>query len=92
MKTKAAILSKINHPLSIIDLEIPKLKPGQVLIKTAYSGVCRSQLNEIKGFKGRDKYLPHTLGHEGSGIVLKISQGVKKVKPGDHVVMTWISV
>ena len=40
--------------------------------------------------KGKDNYLPHTLGHEGSGIVLDVGQGVKKVHPGDHVVMTWI--
>lgn len=90
MKTKAAILFEINQPLRLIDLEIPKLKLGQVLVDIAYSGVCRSQLNEIKGLKGEDKYLPHTLGHEGSGIVLEIGEGVKKVKPGDHVVLTWI--
>ena len=90
MKTKAAILFSINQPLRIIDLDIPKLKPGQVLVDIAYSGVCRSQLNEIKGLKGKDNYLPHTLGHEGSGIVLDVGQGVKKVNPGDHVVMTWI--
>ena len=90
MKTKAAVLFECNQPLRIIEIEIPKLKPGQVLVNIAYSGVCHSQLNEIKGLKGADKYLPHTLGHEGSGVVLKIGQGVTKVKHGDHVVLTWI--
>jgi len=90
MKTKAAILHEINQPLRLIDLEIPELRFGQVLIDVAYSGICHSQLNEIKGLKGEDNYLPHTLGHEGSGIVLEVGQGVTKVKPGDNVVLTWI--
>ena len=90
MQTKAAVLLEINQPLHILDLEVPKLKPGQVLVKIAYSGICRSQLNEIRGLKGEDKFLPHTLGHEGSGIVLEVGKGVTKVKPGNHVVLTWI--
>jgi S-(hydroxymethyl)glutathione dehydrogenase/alcohol dehydrogenase len=90
MKTKAAVLCQINKPLQIQELTIPEPKAGQVLIKIAYSGICRSQLNEIRGLKGEDKYLPHTLGHEGSGIVEAVGSGVRKVKIGDHVVLTWI--
>jgi S-(hydroxymethyl)glutathione dehydrogenase/alcohol dehydrogenase len=90
MKTKAAILVQINKPLSVEELILPRLKTGQVLVKVAYSGLCRSQLNEVQGLKGEDKYLPHTLGHEGSGIVQGVGPGVKKVKAGDHVVLTWI--
>ncbi len=89
-KTKAAILTEINRPLKLWELEIPPLGKGQVLVKIFYTGVCRSQVNEIKGLKGADPYLPHTLGHEGSGIVLECGEGVTKVKPGDHVVATWI--
>jgi len=88
--TKAAILSQINQPLEIEEIIIPELKRGQVLVKIAYSGVCHTQLNEIKGLKGEDKFLPHTLGHEGSGIVEAIGADVTKVRPGDHVVLTWI--
>jgi len=90
MKTRAAVLYELNKPLKIEELSIPDLKEGQVLVKIAYSGVCRSQLNEIKGLKGEDKYLPHTLGHEGSGIVETVGPGVEKVKPGDYIVLTWI--
>lgn len=88
--TKAAILSRINGPLEIDELIIPDLKRGQVLVKVNYSGVCHSQLNEIKGLKGEDKFLPHTLGHEGSGIVVETGPDVRKVKVNDPVVMTWI--
>ncbi|MFA5392881.1 MAG: zinc-binding dehydrogenase [Candidatus Ratteibacteria bacterium] len=90
MKSWAAVLYKQNGLLKIEELTVPDLKPGQVLVKIAYSGVCRSQLNEIRGLKGEDKFLPHTLGHEGSGIVEKVGEGVKKVKVGDHAVLTWI--
>jgi S-(hydroxymethyl)glutathione dehydrogenase/alcohol dehydrogenase len=89
-KTLAAVLEQLNKPLKIQELTIPDLKPGQVLIEVAYSGICHSQLLEIQGKRGEDKYLPHTLGHEGSGIVLEIGDGVKKVKAGDHVVLSWI--
>ena len=72
---KAAILRECGKPLSIEEgIEIPALEKGQVLIKMAYSGVCRSQLMEVEGSRGQDKYLPHLLGHEGSGVVLLIFQ------------------
>lgn len=90
MKTKAAILRSLNQLLEIQELAVPKLLKGQVLVKIAYSGLCHSQINEIRGLKGEDKFLPHTLGHEGSGIVLECGEGVTKVKPGDHVVLSWI--
>ncbi|OGR47410.1 MAG: acetoin dehydrogenase [Elusimicrobia bacterium GWC2_51_8] len=90
MKTKAAVLYDLNKPLAIEELSVPELKEGQVLVKVAFSGICHSQLNEVKGKKGPDKFLPHTLGHEGSGIVQATGPGVTKVKAGDHVVLTWI--
>jgi S-(hydroxymethyl)glutathione dehydrogenase / alcohol dehydrogenase len=88
--TEAAVLYILGKPLCITTLEIPDLKPGQVLVDISYSGLCHSQLNEARGLKGEDKFLPHTLGHEGSGKVLAVGNGVKKVKPGDSVVLTWI--
>ncbi|MBU1027258.1 MAG: zinc-binding dehydrogenase [Candidatus Margulisbacteria bacterium] len=87
---KAAILYEQNKPLKIEELIIPELKEGQVLVKLVASGLCHSQLNEIKGRKGPDKYLPHTLGHEGAGIVEEVGAKVTKVKKGDYVVLSWI--
>ncbi len=89
-QTEAAVLFELAQPLRLITLSIPDLKPGQVFIDVAYSGVCRSQLLEVRGKRGEDGFLPHTLGHEGSGTVLEVGAGVTKVKPGDRVVLSWI--
>lgn len=88
--TTAAVLVETGKPLELMTLTLPDLKPGQVLVELAYTGVCQSQLNEISGRKGPDRYLPHTLGHEGSGTVLEIGLGVSKVSPGDRVVLSWL--
>lgn len=89
MKTKAAILYKIGHPLEIEEVDVPILQTGQVLVKVLVSRICGSQLGEIDGIKGKDKWLPHMLGHEGCGIVLEIGPGVNTLKVNDKVVMHW---
>ena len=87
---KAAVLVEINQPLIVAELQMPEvLSYGQVYVELRYSGICGAQINEIEGAKGPDKFLPHLLGHEGSGIVQHIGPGVKTVKPGDHVVLHW---
>ena len=89
--TKAAILFAQRKPLQIKRITFPeRLLYGQVLIKIFYSGVCGSQLGEIDGVKGVDKYLPHLLGHEAVGIVIDTGPGVKKVKRDDNVLMHWM--
>ena len=87
---KAAVLRNAGYPLSIENVEYLPLKKGQVLVKVAYSGVCQSQLMEVKGKRGKDPWLPHLLGHEGTGVVLKVGPGVKKVGTNDRVVLGWI--
>jgi len=89
-QTQAAVLFSTNQPLRLVDLTLPELQPGQILVDVAYSGVCQSQLLEIRGKRGHDPYLPHTLGHEGTGIVGEVGPGVTKVKSGDRVVLSWI--
>ena len=85
---KSAILVESKKPLVVAETDLPaKLEFGQVLVKVCYSSICGAQINEIDAVKGPDKFLPHFLGHEGSGIVEKIGEGVTTVKPGDHVVL-----
>ncbi len=88
--TKAAILYQLNAPLAVEDITIPEPGYGQVFIKLVASGICHSQLSEVQGrqaMRGTDPYLPHTLGHEGSGIVEAVGPGVTKVAKGDHVLV-----
>lgn len=88
---KAAVLSRLNEPLDVMSgIECAAPGRGQVLVKLAYSGVCHSQLMEVRGRRGPDAYLPHLLGHEGTGKVIEVGEGVSKVKTDDLVVLGWI--
>ena len=87
---KAAILTESEKPLVVADIDLSnKLSVGQVLVKIHYSGICGAQINEIDAVKGSDKFLPHLLGHEGSGVVESVGPGVTTVKVGDYVVLHW---
>lgn len=86
---KAAVLEKINAPLTVADVELGELSLGQVLVRILVSGICGAQLQEIAGNKNNAKFVPHLLGHEGCGIVEDVGAGVTKVKKGDKVVMHW---
>ena len=86
----AAVLEDLKKDLVIKEIQPTALLFGQVLIKVMFSGVCRSQLMEARGGRGEDNWLPHLLGHEGSGIVQEIGEGVTKVKKGDEVILGWL--
>lgn len=87
---RAAILVAQRQPLAMEEVELPgSLAAGQVLVKVHYSGICGSQIGEVDGAKGADRFLPHLLGHEGSGTVVDTGPGVRHVKAGDKVVMHW---
>lgn len=91
MLTTAAYLETQGQPLRLSSaVLVPDLRPGQVLVELAFSGVCHSQLMEAQGRRGPDRYLPHMLGHEGSGRVVAVGSAVRKVQPGDLVVLGWI--
>jgi len=90
MKTTAALLVQTGAPLVVAEIDTPALKAGQVLVEIAYSGACGTQVMEWRGDKGEDKWVPHCLGHEGTGTVLEIGSAVTKVKAGDKVVLSWI--
>ncbi len=87
---RAAILVEQRKPLRVEEVELPeRLEAGQVLVRVACSGICGSQLGEIDGVKGEDRYLPHLLGHEGAGHVVETGPGVRTVNAGDTVVLHW---
>ena len=90
MNIEAAILVEQRKPLEIENIKFDeKLKVGQVLVKLTTSGICGTQLGEIDGVKGEDRYIPHLLGHEGCGYIIDTGPGVKYLKQGDKVVLHW---
>ena len=86
---KAAVLKNFHNDLEIEELVIPELTRGQVLVDIKFSGICGAQINQKKGIKINEKFLPCLMGHEGSGIVTEVGPEVSKVETGDHVVLHW---
>ena len=91
IKFKGAVLYNTGSDLLVRSyLEASEPAFGQVLVKVAYAGVCHSQLMETQGDRGQDCYLPHLLGHEGTGVVVVTGEGVTKVRAGQKVILGWI--
>ena len=86
---KAAVLYEANQPLVIENISAKKPEAHQVLIKTAFAGLCHSDLHFIEGLYPHP--MPVVLGHESAGIVEQVGSEVTYVKPGDHVI-TCLSV
>ena len=86
---KAAVFHQAHHPLTIEDVEIEKPKRREVLLRTAYAGLCHSDLHFMEGLYPFPT--PCVLGHEGAAVVEAVGEDVTYVKPGDHVI-TCLSV
>ncbi|WP_336321709.1 zinc-binding dehydrogenase [Streptomyces lavendofoliae] len=84
---RAAVLPAIGAPLEITRIELPEPGPGQVRIRLAAAGVCHSDLSLSNGTMRLP--VPAVLGHEGSGTVLTVGEGVGHIAPGDAVVLNW---
>jgi S-(hydroxymethyl)glutathione dehydrogenase/alcohol dehydrogenase len=89
MKTKAAVVYEHNKPVVIDELTLDEPKKNEVLIRMAASGVCHSDLSVVNGAIHYDP--PVTLGHEGAGVIVQVGEGVSYVRPGDHVVLSFVS-
>ena len=79
---KAAVMREINAPLVIEDVTIEKPQAGEVLVRTAASGICHSDLHVIEG--GIPLPPPCILGHEPAGVVEEVGEGVTGFAPGDR--------
>jgi S-(hydroxymethyl)glutathione dehydrogenase/alcohol dehydrogenase len=81
---RAAVLRDTSGPIEVQDVTVDKPQSREVLIRTAATGVCHSDLLYAEG-KFRTK-LPTILGHEAAGVVEAVGDDVTAVRPGDHVV------
>jgi alcohol dehydrogenase len=96
MRTRAAVLYESgkprpyadSQPLVIEDLELEGPGPGEVLVELVGAGLCHSDLSTIDA--SRPRPVPMVLGHEASGIVREVGQGVSGFQADDHVVFSYV--
>ena len=88
METKAAVVFESSGEFSIEQLQISDPNDDEVLVRIVGVGICHTDL------AARDMHLPipappSVFGHEGAGVVETFGARVTKVKPGDHVALSW---
>ena len=81
---KAAVMRAVGQPLAIEDVDVDGPGPGEVLVRTAATGVCHSDLHVLEG--SLPTPLPTVLGHEPAGVVERVGAEVRHVAVGDHVI------
>ncbi len=88
MKTTAAVLLEAGKPFELMELDLDGPGEGEVLINYTAAGLCYSDLHLTDG--DLPPRYPIIGGHEGAGVIEDVGPGVTKVKPGDHVVCSFI--
>ena len=86
MAMQAAVFRQVHAPLTIEAVDVDKPWGREVLVRTAATGVCHSDLHVVDGLGRFPLDRPIVLGHEGAGIVEAVGADVTTVRPGDHVV------
>src|SRR6201995_1497168 len=102
MKSRAAILHDVGGPWSVEEFELDPPKAGEILVEMAAAGLCHSDdhiltgdmsaPNEVMRALGLPTMFPTIGGHEGSGTVREVGEGVTEFAVGDHVVMSFVAV
>ncbi len=98
MRIKAAVLYEQgkktpfseSKPLKVEEVDLEPPGAGEVLIRTGAAGLCHSDLSMINGVMQRK--VPMVPGHEAAGVVEEIGANVTQCKPGDHVVMSFVTI
>ena len=87
MRIRAAVLEGPGGANVVQEVELASPKADEVLVRIGASGVCRSDYNAVDGTTSSP--WPVVLGHEGAGVVEAVGERVARVKPGDHVTLSW---
>ncbi|MDG1412247.1 MAG: S-(hydroxymethyl)mycothiol dehydrogenase [Acidimicrobiales bacterium] len=77
-------------PVTIENIVVPDPGPGEAVVAIQACGVCHTDLHYREG--GINDEFPFLLGHEASGLVESVGEGVTDVEPGDFVVLNWRAV
>lgn len=102
MRSRAAILREYGEPWCVEEFELDPPRAGEVLVQLAAAGLCHSDEHirqghltppkELLGSSGSAPISPTIGGHEGSGVVVEVGDGVSRFAPGDHVVTSFLAV
>lgn len=100
VKTRAAVLWAQGEDWKIEEVELGDPAPSEVVVKSAYAGLCHSDEHLVTGdiqvpdemleLIGASHFLPMIGGHEGAGVVTEVGSAVTTVQPGDHVSCSFI--
>jgi S-(hydroxymethyl)glutathione dehydrogenase/alcohol dehydrogenase len=101
MDVKAALVTELNGPWRTETITIDEPHPGEVKVKMSFAGMCHSDEHLRTGdisqdpavlemISGRDTMFPIVGGHEGSGVVESVGEGVSGLAPGDHVAVSFV--
>ena len=85
---KAAVLYEYDTPLVVEEVELDGPRSGEVLVDIGACGICRSDYHFMKG-EART-VLPTVMGHEASGTVEEVGEGVTRLKRGDDVILSFV--
>ena len=85
MKSRAAVAFAPGKPLEIVEIDVAPPRKGEVLVRITHTGVCHTDAFTLSG-SDPEGVFPAVLGHEGSGVVVEVGEGVTSVRPGDRVI------
>src|SRR5690606_22245107 len=89
-EVKAVVVKEKNAPATVETILVPDPGPGEALVDVVTCGVCQTDLHYKVGGVSDD--FPFLLGHEASGVVSAVGEGVTEVEPGDRVILNWRAV
>jgi S-(hydroxymethyl)glutathione dehydrogenase/alcohol dehydrogenase len=85
---KAVVFRSADIPVAVADVQLEAPRAGEVRVRIAAAGVCHSDLHVRRG--EWQAPAPLVMGHEGSGTVTELGEGVTGLSVGDHVVLSWV--
>ena len=89
-EVRAVVVTAKNAPATLETILVPDPGPGEALVDVLTCGVCQTDLHYKVGAVGDD--YPYLLGHEASGVVAAVGEGVTEVAVGDKVILNWRAV
>jgi S-(hydroxymethyl)mycothiol dehydrogenase len=89
-QVQGVIARSVGAPVEVVTVNVPDPGPGEAVVRVLACGVCHTDLHYREG--GINDAFPFLLGHEASGVIESVGDGVTQIEPGDFVVLNWRAV